>query len=78
MGEYACKDFTDAHKNEMHTAEEWKRMIEENGELSCVVRTFVNGEAFFAYKVAVEDCENYLSSDFYTFSLIGSDQIIDE
>ena len=76
MGEYACKDFTDAHKNEKHTVEEWKEMIAENDELSCTVRAFSTGEALVAYKTAVEDCENYLSSDFYTFAFIGPDQIV--
>jgi hypothetical protein len=68
-GEYDSYDFTQKHKGETHTAEEWENMAKEEG-LTTVTRTFPTLEAQLAYKLAVEDVENYLSSDFYTYQVI--------
>ena len=79
QGEYSSKDFADEHANEMHTVEEWKRLAaEEHEDLSLLVNEFETDEEIEAYKEAVSDCEDFLSSDFYTFVVIDPELIIND
>ena len=69
-GEYESYEFAQKHKDETHTVEEWENLAKAEG-LTTVTKHFPTLEALLAYRTAIEDAENYLSSDFYTFQTIS-------
>ncbi len=73
-GEYIADDFFQKHFNEFHTINEWVELINDSDEykngLFYEVKTFDTLEQSLAYQMAIDDIENYLSSDFYTFRVI--------
>lgn len=80
MGEYASGDFMQEHACESHTLEEWTKLAKEfvkDDSVILAVKTkrFDTKPEADAYIEAVQDCDEYNSSDFYTFRTIGPDRI---
>lgn len=80
MGEYASYDFLLEHACESHTIEEWEKLAKDFVEndsviVSVKVNEFDTEAEANAYIQAVQDCDEYQSSDFYTFTTIGPERI---
>lgn len=80
IGEYASYDFLQEHTCESHTIEEWKKLAkdfvkDDSVILTIKVKKFNTEAESDAYIQAVEDCEEYNSPDFYTFTTIGPERI---
>lgn len=81
MGEYASGDFMQEHACESHTLKEWKKLAKDFVKDDSVILTvktkqFDTKPEADAYIEAIQDCDEYNSSDFYTFVTIGPDRII--
>lgn len=75
FGEYDCKDAVDSTIQEIHTAEEWKKIFEKK---NCYVevhrfRTEAERDAF---ALGIERLDNWNSDDFYT-CVVLKDRIIE-
>ncbi len=71
LGEFACKEFMDAHKGETHTDKEWKELAEafrdSHGDgIFTELHLFRTKEEADAFCSGAERLDSYLSSDFYT------------
>lgn len=81
-GEHASGDFMQEHACESHTLEEWTKLAKDFADensviLSVKTRQFDTEAEAEAYIQAVQDCDEYNSTDFYTFVTIGPDRIKD-
>ena len=75
FGEYACKNFIDEHKGEVHTDREWKQLadefVSEGGESVFLEKHSFDTEAERdAFADGVNAVDDYVSSDFYTAVVI--------